>query len=122
MRDMRDMDIAKNIRMIEWLKTELLDNVSGLFRGFIKGNESVLLDCLSNIVVFAYVLSIYTGKRAPTLIPRKRYAHGKTGPAQSLFKKGLAILSATLLMFDQFIQHLSVVFRRSRKHRFHFVQ
>lgn len=57
MRDMRDMDIAKNIRMIEWLKTELLDNVSGLFRGFVKGNESILLDCLSNIVVFAYVLA-----------------------------------------------------------------
>lgn len=53
----KDMDIAKNIRMIEWLKTELLDNVSGLFRGFLKGNESVLLDYLSNIIVFVYVLA-----------------------------------------------------------------
>jgi hypothetical protein len=53
----KEMDIAKNIRMIEWLKTELLDNVSGLFRGFLKGNESVLADFLSNIVVFAYVLA-----------------------------------------------------------------
>lgn len=57
MRDSRDMDIAKNIRMIEWFKTELLDNVAGLFRGFIKGNESVLLDSLSNIVVFTYILA-----------------------------------------------------------------
>ncbi|MGZ4030847.1 MAG: MazG-like family protein [Tumebacillaceae bacterium] len=53
----KEMDIAKNIRMIEWLKTELLDNVSGLFRGLLKGNESVLRDFLSNIVVFAYVLA-----------------------------------------------------------------
>ncbi|KEO81326.1 MazG-like family protein [Tumebacillus flagellatus] len=52
-----DVDIAKNIRMIEWLKTELLENVSGLFRGFLKGNESVLLDFLSNIVVFSYILA-----------------------------------------------------------------
>lgn len=52
-----DVDIAKNIRMIEWLKAELLDNVSGLFRGFLKGNDKVLLDFLSNIVVFCYVLA-----------------------------------------------------------------
>jgi hypothetical protein len=52
-----DVDIAKNIRMIEWLKTELLENVSGLFRGFLKGNEAVLLDFLSNIVVFSYILA-----------------------------------------------------------------
>jgi hypothetical protein len=53
----RDMDIAKNIRLIEWLKTELLDNVAGLFRGFLKGNESILLDSLANIVVFTYILA-----------------------------------------------------------------
>ncbi|MCX7571813.1 MazG-like family protein [Tumebacillus sp. DT12] len=53
----KDMDIAKNIRMIEWLKAELLDSVSGLYRGFLKGSETVLLDSISNIVVFAYVLA-----------------------------------------------------------------
>jgi len=57
----KDMDIAKNIRMIEWLKTELLDNVSGLFRAFLKGNEALLLDFLSNIVMFAYVLARRVG-------------------------------------------------------------
>jgi hypothetical protein len=60
MRDFgRDMDIAKNIKLIEWLKTELLDNVSTLFRGFAKGGESILIDSLANIIVSAYVL----GKR-----------------------------------------------------------
>ncbi|ASS73602.1 hypothetical protein CIG75_00495 [Tumebacillus algifaecis] len=53
----KDMDITKNIRMIEWLKAELLDNVSGLFRGFLKGTESVLLDHLANIVVLTYMLA-----------------------------------------------------------------
>ncbi|MDB5083512.1 MAG: hypothetical protein JWN30_398 [Bacilli bacterium] len=50
-------DIAKNIKLIEWLKVELLDNVSTLFRGFVRGSESVLSDCLANIVISTYVLS-----------------------------------------------------------------
>lgn len=53
----KEMDIAKNIRMIEWLKTELLDNVSGLFRGFLKGNDSIMQDFLANIILLAYVLA-----------------------------------------------------------------
>jgi hypothetical protein len=53
----KDMDIAKNIRMIEFLKTELLDSVSALFRAFLKGNEGILLDTLSNIMVMIYVLA-----------------------------------------------------------------
>jgi hypothetical protein len=58
MRDIQqEMDIAKNIKLIEWLKTELLDNVSSLFRGFVKGSESLLSECLANIVISAYLLA-----------------------------------------------------------------
>lgn len=53
----KEMDIAKNIRVIEWLKTELLDNISGLFRAFLRGGESVLLDFLSHIVLLSYLLA-----------------------------------------------------------------
>jgi hypothetical protein len=53
----KEMDIGKNIKLIEWLKTELLDNVAGLFRAFLKGNEEILADYLSNIVIVTYALA-----------------------------------------------------------------
>ncbi|UOF91726.1 MazG-like family protein [Fodinisporobacter ferrooxydans] len=52
----RELDIGKNIKAIEWLKAELLDNTAGLFRAFLKGNEEILTDYLSNIVILAYTL------------------------------------------------------------------
>lgn len=62
MRDIqRETDIAKHIKLIEWLKVELLDNVSGLFRGFVRGSESLLSECLANIVVSAYLLARRVG-------------------------------------------------------------
>ncbi|WP_018130441.1 MazG-like family protein [Effusibacillus pohliae] len=64
MRDTRkDLDIAKNIKLIEWLKSELLDNLSGLFRGFLHGSESLLKDCLANIVVLCYLMARRLGIR-----------------------------------------------------------
>jgi hypothetical protein len=52
-----EMNIAKNIKSIEWVKTELLDSVAGLFRGFVKGSDSVMVDYLANVVVSSYVLA-----------------------------------------------------------------
>jgi hypothetical protein len=64
MRDsQKELDIAKNIRHIEWLKSELLDNVAGLFQGFLRGSESALKDCLANIVVISYLLARRLGVR-----------------------------------------------------------
>jgi len=64
MRDtQKDLDIAKNIKLIEWLKSELLDNVAGLFRGFLRGSETLLKDCLANIVVVCYLLARRLGIR-----------------------------------------------------------
>jgi hypothetical protein len=64
MRDsQRELDIAKNIKLIEWLKSELLDNMSGLFRGFLQGSETILRDCLANIVVLSYLLARRLGIR-----------------------------------------------------------
>lgn len=59
----KDLDIAKNIKLIEWMRTELLDNVSGLFRGFQQGSEVLLRDCLVNIVILCYLLAKRLGLR-----------------------------------------------------------
>jgi len=52
----KDFNIAKNVKIIEWLKTEILDSVAGLFKGLQKGSEQVFVDFLANIVVLTYIL------------------------------------------------------------------
>lgn len=52
-----EVDIARNIRVIEWLKTELLGTVSALFRAMLKGSEEVILEALAGIVIMTYVLA-----------------------------------------------------------------
>src|SRR5690554_6266763 len=57
-----DFDIAKNIRLVEWLKSEMLTSVAELFRllsNGIKGSQDALADCLAGMIVAAYLL----GKR-----------------------------------------------------------
>jgi len=52
-------DIARNIKTIEWLKTELIAGVSSLFKGMLKNNNELIADSLANIIVGCYLL----GKR-----------------------------------------------------------
>ena len=58
----RDFDITKNIRIIEWLKSEMLNSVAKLFTMLTSGAEAsqkALAGCLSNIIIACYLL----GKR-----------------------------------------------------------
>ncbi|PRX31830.1 MazG-like nucleotide pyrophosphohydrolase family protein [Orenia metallireducens] len=49
--------ITKNLKIIEWLKTEILSNVSLLFKLMIKQNEAKLLEILTNIIMSTYLLA-----------------------------------------------------------------
>ncbi len=53
------VDIARNIKTIEWLKTELIAGISSLFKGMLKNSDELIADSLANIVVGCYLL----GKR-----------------------------------------------------------
>lgn len=48
--------IAKNIKVIEWLKADLITSVSALFKSMIRGSEEMLLDALSSLIITCYVL------------------------------------------------------------------
>jgi hypothetical protein len=54
-----ELDITRNIKMIEWLKTELLGGVSSLFKVMLGGSREGILDILCNIIMVSYLL----GKR-----------------------------------------------------------
>ena len=58
----QDTDITKNIRVIEFLKSELLTGVASLYQSLIKGTkvgQEVLVDILANLILVTYLL----GKR-----------------------------------------------------------
>ncbi len=50
-------DIARNIKVIEWLKTELIGTVSALFKAMLKNSEEAIEDALASMVVTIYVLA-----------------------------------------------------------------
>lgn len=52
-----EIDIARNIRTIEWLKTELLAGISGLFRALLRGSEEAIIDGLAGLLITCYALS-----------------------------------------------------------------
>lgn len=51
------VNIARNIRVIEWLKTELLGTVSALFKAMIKNSDEAIEDALASMVITIYVLA-----------------------------------------------------------------
>lgn len=55
------VDIARNIRVIEWLKTELLGTVSALFKAMIKNSDEAIEDALASMVITIYVLARRVG-------------------------------------------------------------
>lgn len=52
----RDIDIARNVRIIEWLKAELAGGVASLFRAMLAGGDEAILDALAGVVVGCYLL------------------------------------------------------------------
>lgn len=59
----KEIDITRNIKLIEWLKSELLTDIANLFKALINGvREEIhdtVSDTISNIILISYLL----GKR-----------------------------------------------------------
>lgn len=58
----KNIDVTKNIKVIEWLKSELLTAIASLYELMTKGiqnSHDAMLDAVSNIILVAYLL----GKR-----------------------------------------------------------
>jgi len=55
----QEIDIARNLKTVEWLKTEQVSSVANLFKALIRGQEEPILESLANVIVATYLL----GKR-----------------------------------------------------------
>ncbi|QJD85748.1 MazG-like family protein [Cohnella herbarum] len=52
----RDLDVATRARMIEWLKTEVVDQTSRLFKAMWDGSTSRVVDGLAGLIASTYIL------------------------------------------------------------------
>ena len=56
----KGIDITRNIKIIEWLKSELLTDIANLFKVLVNGmNEEIheaISETLSNIILISYLL------------------------------------------------------------------
>jgi hypothetical protein len=56
----REIDITRNIKIIEWLKSELLTDIAALFKVLINGMKEevheTVADIISNIILICYLL------------------------------------------------------------------
>ncbi|AZR74270.1 hypothetical protein BBF96_13180 [Anoxybacter fermentans] len=51
------LNITKNLKTIEWLKAELIDGVSSLFKAMIPNQEKKIINALVRLIIAAYTLS-----------------------------------------------------------------
>lgn len=63
----QESGIAKNIKVIDWLKADLITSVSALFKSMLKGSEELLLDALASLVITCYILGRRLGINFPRL-------------------------------------------------------
>lgn len=53
----RGVHFAKNVKVIDWLKTEIIDVIANLYKGIHHANTPMILDTLSSLVISIYVLA-----------------------------------------------------------------
>ncbi|GAB6990974.1 MazG-like family protein [Paenibacillus pini] len=52
----KDLDVAKRAKVIEWLKTEVVDHVSRLFKALWEGSTTRVGDSLASLIMSCYIL------------------------------------------------------------------
>lgn len=57
----RSVQIAKSVKVIEWLKTEILDQVATLFKALHHANQNMINESLSSLIVAIYILARRVG-------------------------------------------------------------
>jgi len=58
---MADVDVARDIRAIEWLKAEIVAGAGDLMRAMSRGRQDAILSALAGIVLGSYVLGRRVG-------------------------------------------------------------
>lgn len=57
----KELDVAKNLKMVDWLKAELVDSVAELFKALLKNGNDAVGDALASIMIVCYLLGQRVG-------------------------------------------------------------
>ena len=57
----KELDVAKNLKMVDWLKAELVDSVAELFKALLKSGTDAVADALASIIIICYLLGQMVG-------------------------------------------------------------
>jgi len=57
----KELDVAKNLKMVDWLKAELVDSVAELFKALLKNGNDAVADALASIIIICYLLGQRVG-------------------------------------------------------------
>lgn len=57
----RGVDIAREVKAIEWLKTELLGSLASLYQAMARDSEDLTSESLSNLIIGTYLLASRLG-------------------------------------------------------------
>lgn len=78
----RRMQFAKNVKMLDWLKTELLDQVSNLFKGLYHANQHLMIEAIASLLICIYVLGRrvgFTYREVDQVVTEKLRDHSREG-------------------------------------------
>jgi hypothetical protein len=53
----QDFDIARNIKAVEWLKTEIVLNAGQVGRALLTAKDDIALQALANMILSSYLLA-----------------------------------------------------------------
>lgn len=57
----KDLDIAQNLKIVEWLKSELIESVAALFKSLLKTGSDATIEALATIILVTYLLGSRVG-------------------------------------------------------------
>jgi uncharacterized membrane protein YcfT len=56
-----ELDITKNLKMVEWLKAEIVQSMGALFKSLINASAEATADALAAIIILIYLLGSRVG-------------------------------------------------------------
>ncbi|MGG1518994.1 MazG-like family protein [Paenibacillus oryzisoli] len=78
----KEVDLARRAKVIEWLKTEVVDHVAHLLKGIWEGSHAKILDGLASLISSGYILGRRLGisyKQLDEAIVEKMKKHRQEG-------------------------------------------
>lgn len=56
-----ELDITQNLKMVEWLKAELIQSIGTLFRSLLNASAASTADALAGVMILVYLLGRRVG-------------------------------------------------------------